>query len=144
MDQRFRHGEITQSIIGAYYDVYNTLGYGFLEKVYENALCVELRRQGNDVRQQEPIEVYYAGQVVGSYYADLLVNDLVIVELKATKALGKEHEAQLMNYLKATRFEVGLLFNFGPEPKFVRKILDNARKGTMAWINEDLDNRESA
>jgi GxxExxY protein len=141
MNQRFRHGELTQSIIGAYYDVYNGLGYGFLEKVYENALAIELRRLGHDVRQQGQIEVYYAGQVVGAYYADLLVNDLVIVELKAANALGKEVEAQLMDYLKATRFEVGLLFNFGPEPKFVRKILDNARKGPMTWLKEGPDNK---
>lgn len=136
MNQQFRHGELTQAIIGAYYDVYNALGYGFLEKVYENSLALKLRQLGHDVQQQEPIHVYFAGQVVGAYYADLIVDKLVIVELKAVKTLGNEHEAQLMNYLKSTRFEVGLLFNFGPEPRFVRKILDNKRKGSLTWTEE--------
>jgi GxxExxY protein len=133
MKQRFRHGELTQAIIGAYYDVYNALGYGFLEKVYENALAIEIRQLGFEVRQQAAINVYYAAQPIGQYYADLLVNDLVIVELKAVKSLAKEHEAQLLNYLKATSYEVGLLFNFGSEPKFKRKILDNSKKGSLDW-----------
>jgi len=137
MNQQFRHGEITEAIIGAYYDVYNTLGYGFLERVYGNALAIELRQRGLEVRQQEPITVFYASRPVGEYYADLLVNNQVIVELKAARALGKEHEAQLMNYLKATKFEVGLLFNFGPSAEFVRKILDNAKKGSLAWTRKD-------
>jgi GxxExxY protein len=136
MNQHFRHGELTQIIIGAYYDVYNALGHGFLEKVYENALAVKLRQLGHDVRQQEPIHVHFAGQVVGDYYADLVLDDLVIVELKAVKSLGKNHEAQLMNYLKATRYEVGLLFNFGTEPRFVRKILDNKLKGSLDWTED--------
>ena len=129
MNKRFRHGDLTQAIIGAYFDVYNALGYGFLEKVDENALAIELRQRGLEVKQQEPITVFYAAQPVGEYYADLVVNDLVIIELKAVKALGKEHEAQLMNYLKSTNYEVGLLFNFGSEPRFVRKVLDNSKKG---------------
>ena len=136
MNQRFRHSELTQAIIGAYYDVYNALGYGFLEKVYENALAIKLSQLEFDVQQQEPIHVHFAGHVVGAYYADLIVDNLVIVELKAVKTLGKEHEAQLMNYLKATKYEVGLLFNFGTEPRFVRKILDNNRKGSLTWTEE--------
>ena len=91
------HEDITSAIIAAYYDVYNTLGYGFLEKVYENALILELQKRGLSVKQQMPIKVYYEGQVVGEYFADLLVNDLVILELKAAEQIIKAHEAQLTN-----------------------------------------------
>ena len=131
-----KHKALTEQIIGAFYTVYNTLGYGFLEKVYENALAIELRALGFKVEQQARIAVYYAGQVVGEYYADLLINDLVIIELKATRTIAPEHEAQLLNYLKATPYEVGLLLNFGPEPQIKRKTYDNERKGEMAWVNE--------
>ena len=127
----FKHVELTEGIIGAYYQVYNTLGSGFLEKVYENALAIELRDQGLSIVQQAPITVYYASQVVGEHFADLIVEDCVIVELKATKALSPEHEAQLLNYLKATEFEVGLLLNFGPKAAFKRKAFDNDRKGSL-------------
>ena len=131
-----KHKALTKRIIGAFYTVYNTLGYGFLEKVYENALAIELRALGFKVEQQARIAVYYAGQVVGEYYADLLINDIVILELKATRTIALEHEAQLLNYLKATPFEVGLLLNFGPEPEIKRKTYDNERKGKMEWIGE--------
>ena len=131
-----KHKALTKQIIGAFYTVYNTLGYGFLEKVYENALAIELRALGFKVEQQARIAVYYAGQVVGEYYADLLINDIVILELKATRTIALEHEAQLLNYLKATPFEVGLLLNFGPEPEIKRKTYDNERKGKMEWIGE--------
>ena len=123
-----KHQDITQKIIKAFYAVYNTLGYGFLEKVYENAMDIEMRKQGLRVITQLPISVYYDEQVVGNYVADMVVEDCVIVELKAACALSKEHEAQLLNYLNATEYEVGLLFNFGPKPDFTRKIFDNARK----------------
>ncbi|MBT3339209.1 MAG: GxxExxY protein [Anaerolineae bacterium] len=116
------HQDITSKIISAFYTVYNTLGYGFLEKVYENALIIELEKRGLAVRQQVPIQVYYEGKVVGEYFADLLINDKVIVELKAAKEIVDAHEAQLVNYLKATNIEVGLLLNFGTEAKFKRKI----------------------
>ena len=131
-----KHKALTQQIIGAFYTVYNSLGYGFLEKVYENALAIELRALGLKVEQQARIAVYYAGEVVGEYYADLLINDTVILELKATRTIAPEHEAQLLNYLKATPFEGGLLLNFGPEPQIKRKTYDNERKGEMAWVNE--------
>jgi GxxExxY protein len=121
-----KHGEITELIIRAFYRVYNTLGYGFLEKVYQNALVIELARCGLKVQPQARIDVYYEGQMVGEYYADILVNDCVIVELKAAEALCEEHHAQLLNYLKATGIEVGLLLNFGPKPEMKRKILDRA------------------
>lgn len=122
------HQEITSKIIAAFYKVYNNLGYGFLEKVYENALVIELNKVGLTVRQQVPIQVYYDGKVVGEYFADLLVDDKVIVELKATKAIVDAHEAQLINYLKATNIEVGLLLNFGTEAKFKRKIFTQRKK----------------
>lgn len=123
-----KHEAITQKIIGAFYDVYNVLGYGFLEKVYANAMAIELRKREMQVACQLPINVYYEEQVVGEYFADMLVEDLVIVEFKAARQLLPEHEAQLLNYLNATTCEVGLLFNFGPKPEFTRKIFDNDRK----------------
>ncbi len=136
MAEEYKHKEITDLIIGAFYTVYNTLGYGFLEKVYENALAIALCKLGLDVVQQAPIHVYYEGHVVGEYFADLLVAGAVIVELKAGRALAAEHEAQLLNYLKATPYEVGLLFNFGAKPEMKRKAYDNARKGGLLWIQK--------
>ena len=120
--------EITNLIIKAFYKVYNTLGYGFLEKVYENAMRIELLEMGLFVEQQKRINVYYLSQMVGDYYADLKVNDLVIVELKASEVIIEEHENQLINYLKATEIEVGLLLNFGKKPEVKRKVFDNERK----------------
>lgn len=119
---------ITKKIIEAYYKVYNTLGYGFLEKVYENALKIELRRLNLKVDQQQSIKVLYETFEVGDYFADLIVEDLVIVELKAAESLCEEHEMQLINYLKATNLEVGLLLNFGKKPEFKRKVFSNDRK----------------
>jgi len=116
------HRELTSKIISCFYKVYNTLGYGFLERVYENAMRVELERQGLAVAAQVPIKVHYEGVVVGDYLADLCVENTVIVELKAASKLEKAHEAQLMNYLRATGMEVGLLLNFGPKAEFSRKV----------------------
>jgi GxxExxY protein len=132
----YKHKDITELIIQAFYTVYNTLGYGFLEKVYQQALIIELRKLGLEVIPEAPIKVYYNGHVVGEYFADLLVAGLVIVEIKAVRTLAPEHEAQLLNYLKATPYEVGLLLNFGPEAEIKRKIYDNTRKGAMAWMNK--------
>ncbi len=120
--------EVTGKIIKAFYTVYNTLGYGFLEKVYENALKIELRRMDLKVESQKNIKVHYTGYETGDYFADLIVNDVVILELKAAEALCPEHKAQLINYLKATDIEVGLLLNFGKEAKYVRKIFTNKNK----------------
>jgi GxxExxY protein len=122
------YSEITDKIISAFYKVYNTLGFGFLEKVYENALALELRNAGCSVVQQQKIAVLYSGVVVGDYYADLIVDNLVIVELKASDSLCEEHEAQLLNYLKTTSIEVGLLLNFGKKPEFKRKVFSNKNK----------------
>jgi len=129
------HSEITEKIIKAFYKVNNTLGFGFLEKVYENSMVIELRKMGCKVLQQRNIKVYYEGEEVGDYYADLLVDDLVIVELKAAEAIHEDHEAQLINYLKATEIEVGLLLNFGKKAEFKRKVFSSARKKTA--INQN-------
>lgn len=121
----YKHSDITEKIIKCFYKVYNTLGYGFLEKVYENAMFLELRSLGLSVEKQRQIKVYYENQKVGEYYADLIISESVIVELKAAEALCEEHEFQLINYLKATEIEVGLLLNFGKSPRFKRKIFSN-------------------
>ena len=122
-----QHAHVTERIIAAFYDVYNTLGYGFLEKVYENALAHELRKRGFSVVQQARITVWYDGISVGEYLADMLVNDLVILERKAAEEIRPEHSAQLLNYLRATTHQVGLILNFGPKPGIRRRIYDTAR-----------------
>lgn len=126
MNDDFKHTDVTERIIGAAYEVHNELGFGFLEKVYENALAIELQEQGLSVRQQEPVQVFYKGHLVGDYVADLVVEDKVVVELKAVKLLDKAHEVQLVNYLKATRMEVGLLLNFGSSVKVTRKAFSHS------------------
>lgn len=122
------HKELTGSILKLFYDVYNELGHGFLEKVYQNALYSELKNNGFEVESQKQIKVYYKNVEVGEYYADLIVNDKVILELKATEAITEAHEFQLLNYLKSTNIEVGLLLNFGKKPEFCRKVFQNYRK----------------
>ena len=119
---------LTDKIIGAYYKVYNSLGYGFLEKVYEKALAFELTKLGLKVSRQQSIKVYYEGELIGDYIADVIVNDKVIIELKAAEAIHPSHKSQLINYLRATEIEIGLLLNFGPEPQFARKYFSNERK----------------
>ncbi|MCI0611312.1 MAG: GxxExxY protein, partial [Anaerolineae bacterium] len=116
----YKHSELTDQIISAFYAVYSALGYGFLENVYVKALMIELKKRGLNVRDELPVRVYYDGQLIGEYFADLVVNELVILEIKAIKAFATEHEAQLLNYLKATPYEVGLLLNFGPKPETKR------------------------
>lgn len=132
----FKHQELTKEIIGLFYQVYNELGYGFLESVYENAMAVALREAGLRAVQQLPITVRFRGQNVGDFRPDLLVEDAVIVELKAASGVDSVHEAQLLNYLRATSIEVGLLFNFGPKPQFKRLVLANERK-VNPQINAD-------
>ena len=123
--------ELTQRIIGCAYTVHNKIGPGFLEKVYENSLRIELEKAGLRVKQQEPINVLYDGQVVGEYYADLWVDERVIVELKAALALAKEHEVQLVNYLTATGVNDGLLINFGPSVQVKRKFREYKPKAPL-------------
>lgn len=126
-----KHVELTREIIGAYFRVYNDLGYGFLEKVYENAFALELRNRGLQVDQQQQIQVYFQGSVVGNYFADLLIESAIILELKAAEIIADAHTAQLMNYLKATTCEVGFVFNFGPEATFERRYFSNAKKKNL-------------
>jgi GxxExxY protein len=128
-----KQADLTDKVVKAFFKVYNTLGYGFAERVYENALVIELKKSGLQVEKQKEITVYYEGEVVGDYVADIVVNDVVMLELKAVRTLTEDHEAQLLNYLKATPVEVGLLLNFGVKPEHRRKIFDNDRKGSLTW-----------
>ncbi|MFA5804611.1 MAG: GxxExxY protein [Melioribacteraceae bacterium] len=124
--EEYLHKELTSKIIEAFYKVYNSLGFGFLEKVYENALKYELELMQLKVDKQKPIDVYYREIKAGEYFADLIVENKVILELKAAENLVEEHELQLINYLKATEIEVGLLLNFGKKPEIRRKIFTNS------------------
>lgn len=123
-----KHEELTEEIIKIFYKVYNTLGYGFLEKIYENAMMIEFRKAGIPAEAQAPIKVLYEEEIVGEHAADIIVDSKVIIELKAAKKIAEDHHAQLLNYLKATDIEVGLLLNFGPKPEISRKVFDNFRK----------------
>lgn len=122
------HKELTKSILKIFYDVYNELGYGFLERVYQNALFYELKENGFKVEVQKKIKVFYKEIEVGDYIADIIVNDLIILELKAQECLVEANEFQLINYLKSTDCEVGLLLNFGKKPEFIRKVYQNYKK----------------
>ena len=133
-NESLKHSDITGQIIKSFYKVYNALGYGFSEKVYENSLTIELKSCGFDVMQQKQIEVFYQGFLVGEYFADLIIRDVVIVELKAAASLSIAHEAQLLNYLKATQVEVGLLLNFGQTPEYRRKLFTNNKKDLLSVL----------
>lgn len=122
-----KHRKLSRKIIGSFYDVYNELGTGFLESVYENSFCIVLNKTGLDVEQQVPISVYFKGHEVGKYVADLIVEDKILVELKSVPSLLSIHEAQVLNYLKATDINIGLLMNFGDEPEFKRFVFDLKR-----------------
>jgi len=122
-DNDYKHLDLTEKIIGCAYKVYNELGAGFIEKVYENALMIELKNEGLATQQQYPVKVYYKGTLIGDYVADIVVEEKVIVELKAVSQLTKAREVQLVNYLKVTRLEVGLLINFGDQVSIKRKVL---------------------
>ncbi len=128
MSEILKHHELTEKIIGTFYEVYNELGFGFLESVYENALVIALRTKGFQVEQQISVPVWFRGQRVGDFVADLLVENTVILELKAVRTIDEAHKAQLLNYLRATETEVGLLLNFGQSAEFKRLVFDNHRK----------------
>ncbi len=128
MKTNYLHSDITSLIIKAFYNVFNTLGHGFLEKVYENAMMIELRKLGLECKKQISLTVYYQNTKVGDYFADIIVEDKVIIELKAAETLIPEHEAQFVNYLRATEIEVGLLLNFGKEPQHKRRVLTEEYK----------------
>ena len=119
-DKNLRHEELTRIIIGGAFDVINELGSGFLESVYENALLLALRQKGLSVRIQHPIKVMFRNECVGDFFADMLIEEKILIELKAVKAIAPEHQAQIINYLNATGIEVGLLINFG-NPKLEYK-----------------------
>ena len=125
MTADYKYADLTDRIIKCFYTVYNELGYGFLEKVYQNALLFELQSNELTTESQKQIKVFYRDVLVGEYYADILVNNSVILELKAAEAVVEEHEFQLINYLKATDIEVGLLLNFGKKPEIRRKVFSN-------------------
>lgn len=124
----YLHADVTGRIIGVFYDVYNELGHGFLESVYQAAMEVALAEAGMTVGRQVPVPVWFRGRSIGEFFADLLVENVVLVELKAVRTLEPSHEAQLLHYLRATPFEVGLLLNFGPKPQVKRLVYDNPRK----------------
>lgn len=127
-DHEPKHSNLTEKVIGVFYEVYNELGHGFLECVYENAMCIAVAQIGLSVIQQADVRVAFRGRVVGEFRADLIVEGCVLVELKAARTLDAAHEAQVLNYLRATELEVGLLLNFGPKPQIKRLIFDNERK----------------
>ena len=129
--EEYLYKEKTDRILSAFYEVYNALGYGFLERVYQNSLYQELNQKGFTCEAQKQIKVYYKGKEVGEYYADILVDKCIILELKACDRLCKEHELQLLNYLKATDIELGLLLNFGEKPQVRRKVYTNERKENL-------------
>lgn len=130
MNTDLKHGFITDQILGVFYDVYNELGHGFLESVYHRSLVLALEAKGLRVRSRVAIPVWFRGERVGQFEADVLVEDCVLLELKAARMLDSSHRAQLINYLRATEIEVGLLLNFGEKPEFKRLILDNLKKQT--------------
>jgi GxxExxY protein len=140
---KLKHGEITDAIIGVFYDVYNELGYGFLESVYREAMIVALRSKNLAVEREKSVEVFFRGVSIGHFRTDLVVGNCVIVELKSARTLDGSHEAQLLNYLKATELEVGLLLNFGPRPNFRRMILDNDRKSLREKLPESTAPQET-
>ncbi|MBK7229034.1 MAG: GxxExxY protein [Ignavibacteriales bacterium] len=127
----YLHQELSSNIISCFYKVYNTLGFGFLEKVYENALLIELTKSGLFVERQKPIKVHYEEKIVGEYFADIMVENKIILESKAAESLIEEHELQLINYLKATDIELGLLLNFGKKPEIRRKIFSNNQRKSV-------------
>jgi GxxExxY protein len=128
MNTDLKHGLITDQILRVFYDVYNELGHGFLESVYHRSLVFALKSAGLNVSSKVDIPVWFRGYQVGNFVADVLVENCVLLELKAARSLDPSHRAQLMNYLRATEIEVGLLLNFGERPEFKRVIFDNLKK----------------
>lgn len=128
-ERRYKHAELTEQIIGVFYEVYKDLGIGFLERVYQEAMALVLRNKGIEVLCEVPVPVWFRGKKIGAYEADLVMGGVVLVELKAVKALDSSHEAQMLNYLRSTEIEVGLLLNFGARPQVRRFAFENERKG---------------
>ena len=124
----YKHVALTETIIGVFYDVYNELGFGFLESVYRNALRLALLAKGLAVEQEAPVSVFFRGQNVGDFRADLIVEGVILLELKTAEMIVAAHESQVLNYLRSTALEVGLILNFRPRPQVRRLLLDNERK----------------
>jgi len=133
-----KHAELTDKIIGVYYDVYNELGYSFLESVYEESMAMALREAGLEAEPQVAVPVLFRGHQVGDFRADLLIEHKILLELKAARTLDRSHEAQLLHYLRATEIEIGLLLNFGDKPQFRRLFFDNERKKIRAHPCESV------
>ena len=131
-----KHSDLSDKVIKVFYEVHKELGYGFSEKVYQKAFGIALRQIGLQVDEQVPIKVYFRRQLVGEYFADMIVNNVILLELKTTEHIIGEHEAQLLNYLKSTEIEVGYVMNFGKSAEFKRKVFDNDRKGSLSWTNK--------
>jgi len=132
IDSNYKHSELTDLIIGTFYEVYGELGFGFLESVYRNALRLVLIDKGLTVEQEAPVTVFFRGRNVGDSRADLIVNGVVLLELKTAEQIVPAHESQVLNYLRSTALELGLILNFGPKPQVRRLLLDNLRKHTKA------------
>jgi len=128
IDSNYKHSELTDTIIGVFYEVYNELGFGFLESVYRNSLRLALLQKGLSVEQEVPVTVFFREQNVGDFRADLVVNGALLLELKTAENIIAAHESQVLNYLRSTALELGLVLNFGPKPQVRRLLLDNARK----------------
>ncbi len=131
-----KYADLSETIINMFYQVHNELGFGFSEKVYQKAFAIALRESGFKVDEQVAIKVYYHGQVVGEFFADMVVNDVILLELKSVDSIVDEHEAQLLNYLKTTEIEVGYVLNFGKSATLKRKIYDNEHKGSLRWTKK--------
>ena len=140
-EHRLKHSEITQRIIGVFFQVYNELGHGFLELVYVEALAEALRESGLRIDRELPLAVRFRGRVVGRFRADLVVGGTVLVEVKACSQLKSIHHAQVLNYLRATALEVGLLVNFGPRPQFKRLLFDNYYKHSHPLVDPTFTSR---
>jgi GxxExxY protein len=128
VNSNYRHSELTDAIIAVFYEVYNELGYGFLESVYRNSLRLALLEKGLSVEQEVPVAVFFRGKNVGDFRADLVVNGTILLELKTAERIVPAHESQVLNYLRSTSLELGLILNFGPKPQVRRLLLDNSRK----------------
>ncbi len=128
-----KHSELTGKILGAFFQLHKEMGFGFSERVYQASLAILLEEYGVFAEQQKPIQIYFHGKIVGNYIADMVINNVVLLELKSLERLIPAHDAQMLNYLKATEIEVGLLLNFGHQAEFHRKIYDNPRKGSLTW-----------
>lgn len=131
-----KHSELSKKILKVFFEVHTELGFGFSEKIYQKAYAIALCEAGMKVDEQVPVKVYFRGQLVGEFFADMVVNDSILLELKSASMIIEEHEAQLLNYLKSTEIEVGYVLNFGKSASFKRKVFDNHRKGSLRWKNK--------